>query len=144
MFVALAAIVFLIYANGLNTPFQSDDERHIYGTPQITNVDYYTNLSNIRNRHLSGLSFALNYQWGEENPFGYHLFNILVHICSTFLVFFIARLTIAKGTPWGEDAALKIALITALLFGLHPIQTETVTYISGRPSGLAGLFYFLS
>jgi len=144
IFVALAAIIFLIYANGLNTPFQSDDERHIYGTPQITNVDHYTNLSHIRNRHLSGLSFALSYQWGQENPFGYHLFNILIHISSTFLVFFIARLTIAKGTPWGEDAALKIALITALLFGLHPIQTETVTYISGRPGGLAGLFYFLS
>ena len=144
IFVALAAIIFLIYANGLNTPFQSDDERHIYGTPQITNVDNYTSLSNIGYRHINGLSFALNYQWGQENPFGYHLFNILIHICTTFLVFFIARLTIAKGTSWDEDAALKIALITALLFGLHPIQTETVTYISGRPGGLAGLFYFLS
>ena len=144
IFVALAAIIFLIYANGLNTPFQSDDERHIYGTPQITNVNNYTSLSNIGYRHINGLSFALNYQWGQENPFGYHLFNILIHICTTFLVFFIARLTIAKGTSWGEDAALKIALITALLFGLHPIQTETVTYISGRPGGLAGLFYFLS
>ncbi|MEE3348011.1 MAG: tetratricopeptide repeat protein [Nitrospinota bacterium] len=144
IFVALAAIIFLIYANGLNTPFQSDDERHIYGTPQITNVNNYTSLSNIGYRHINGLSFALNYQWGQENPFGYHLFNILIHICTTFLVFFIARLTIAKGTSWDEDAALKIALITALLFGLHPIQTETVTYISGRPGGLAGLFYFLS
>ena len=144
IFIALAGIIFLIYANGLNTPLQSDDERHIYGTPQITNVDHYTNLSGIGYRHINGLSFALNYQWGQDNPFGYHLFNILIHICTTFLVFFIARLTIWKGTSWGEDAALKIALITALLFGLHPIQTETVTYISGRPGGLAGLFYFLS
>ena len=144
IFVALAGIIFLIYANGLNTPLQSDDERHIYGTPQITSVDHYTNLSGIGYRHINGLSFALNYQWGQDNPFGYHLFNILIHICTTFLVFFIARLTVWKGTPWGEDAALKIALITALLFGLHPIQTETVTYISGRPGGLAGLFYFLS
>ena len=144
IFIALAGIIFLIYANGLNTPLQSDDERHIYGTPQITNVDHYTNLSNIGYRHINGLSFALNYQWGQDNPFGYHLFNILIHIGTTFLVFFIAQLTIAKGTSWGEDAALKIALITALLFGLHPIQTETVTYISGRPGGLAGLFYFLS
>ena len=144
IFIALAGIIFLIYANGLNTPLQSDDERHIYGTPQITNVDHYTNLLNIGYRHINGLSFALNYQWGQDNPFGYHLFNILIHIGTTFLVFFIAQLTIAKGTSWGEDAALKIALITALLFGLHPIQTETVTYISGRPGGLAGLFYFLS
>lgn len=144
IFVVLAGIIFLIYANGLNTPFQSDDERHIQTSPQIKNLNYYTNLSNIRYRHINGLSFALNYKWGQENPFGYHLFNILIHICSTFLIFLIARLTIAKGTLWGEDAAKKIALITALLFGLHPIQTETVTYISGRPGGLAGLFYFLS
>jgi protein O-mannosyl-transferase len=143
-FVALAGILFLIYANGLNTPFQSDDERHVYGTPQIAHVDHYTNLSNIGYRHINGLSFALNYQWGQENPFGYHLANILIHICTTFLIFFITRLTIARGTSWGEDAALKIALITTLLFGLHPIQTETVTYISGRPGGLAGFFYFFS
>jgi protein O-mannosyl-transferase len=143
-FVAIAGILFLIYANGLNTPFQSDDERHIYGTPQIAHIENYTNLSNIAYRHINGLSFALSYQWGQENPFGYHLLNILIHICTTFLVFFVTRLTIAKGTSWGEDAALKIALITTLLFGLHPIQTETVTYISGRPGGLAGLFYFSS
>ncbi|MBT3921354.1 MAG: tetratricopeptide repeat protein [Nitrospina sp.] len=144
IFVVLAGIIFLVYANGLNTPFQSDDERHIYGTPQIASVDHYTNLSNIGYRHINGLSFALSYQWGQENPFGYHLLNILIHICATFLVFIITRLTLSKGTPWGEDAAFKIALITTLLFGLNPIQTETVTYISGRPGGLAGLFYFFS
>ncbi len=142
--VGLAGIIFLIYANGLNTPFQSDDERHIYGTYQINNLSHYTDLSHIGYRHINLLSFALNYHWGQEEPFGYHLFNIIIHIGSTFLVFFLARLTIANGTSWGEEAALKIALITAMLFGLHPIQTETVTYISGRPSGLAGLFYFLS
>jgi protein O-mannosyl-transferase len=149
--VTIAGIIFLIYANGLNTPFQSDDERHIFETPEIKNLSYYAGQYDIRNsryhiwnRHINGLSFALNYKWGQENPFGYHLFNILIHICSTFLVFFITRLTIENGTSWGKDAAQKIALATTLLFGLHPIQTETITYISGRPGGLAGLFYFLS
>ncbi len=142
--VALGGLIFIIYANGLNTPFQSDDERHIYGTYQIDNLSHYTNLSHISYRHINLLSFALNYQWGKEDPFGYHLFNIIIHISSTFLVFLLARLTILNGTSWGEDAARKIALITAVLFGLHPIQTETVTYISGRPGGLAGLFYFSS
>ena len=142
--IAITGIIFLIYANGLNTPFQSDDERHIYISPLIKDLSNFTNLSQIQNRHVNGLSFALNYKWGQENPFGYHLFNILIHIVSTFLVFFITLLTIWKGTSWDKDVAQKIALITALLFGLHPIQTETVTYISGRPGGLAGLFYFSS
>jgi Tfp pilus assembly protein PilF len=142
--VAIAGIIFLIYANGLNTPFQSDDERHIQDSPTIKTPSYFANPSNIRNRHITGLSFAMNYKWGQENPFGYHLFNILIHICSTFLIFFITRLTIENGTSWDKDAAQKIAITTTLLFGLHPIQTETITYISGRPGGLAGLFYFLS
>ena len=142
--VAISGIIFLVYANGLNTPFQSDDERHIQISPHINDPGFYANPHNIRNRHINGLSFALNYKWGQENPFGYHLFNILIHICSTFLIFFITYLTVNRGTSWGKDAAQKIALITTLIFGLHPIQTETVTYISGRPGGLAGLFYFLS
>ena len=142
--VAIAGIIFLIYANGLNTPFQSDDERHIYESPKIKDLSKFFSTSYIQNRHINGLSFALNYKWGQENPFGYHLFNILIHICSTFLVFFITRLTIENGTYWGKDAAQKIALTTTLLFGLHPMQTETITYISGRPGGLAGLFYFSS
>ena len=144
IFVALAGIIFLIYANGLNTPLQSDDERHIQNSPTIKTLSHFFIPSYIHNRHITGLSFALNYKWGQENPFGYHLFNILIHICSTILVFFITLLTIEKGTSWTKDTAQKIALITALLFGLHPIQTETVTYISGRPGGLAGLFYFAS
>ena len=141
---ALAVIIFLIFANGMSTPFQSDDERHIYISPLVKDLSNFTSLSQIHNRHINGLSFALNYKLGQENPFGYHLFNILIHIVSTFLVFFITLFTIWKGTPWDKDAAKNIALITALLFGLHPIQTETVTYISGRPGGLAGLFYFAS
>ena len=144
IFLAITGIIFLIYANGLNTPFQSDDERHIQDSPTIKTPSYFANPNNIRNRHITGLSFALNYLWGQENPFGYHLFNILIHICSTFLVFFITRLTIENGTSWGNDATKQIALTTTLLFGLHPIQTETITYISGRPGGIAGLFYFLS
>ena len=139
----LAVIIFLIFANGISTPFQSDDERHIYISPLVKDLSNFTNLSQIHNRHINGLSFALNYKLGQENPFGYHLFNILIHIVSTALVFFITLLTTWKGTSWGKDAAKNIALITALLFGLHPIQTETVTYISGRPGGLAGLFLSL-
>jgi protein O-mannosyl-transferase len=140
----LTGIFFLIYANGLNTPFQSDDERHIFLNLEIDNPAYYLNLEKITYRQVSLLTFALNYQWSQENPFGYHLFNLILHIFTVFLVFFIVILTIKNATEWGERAALIIAAITALLFGLHPIQTETITYISGRPGGLSALFIFLS
>lgn len=140
----LTGILFLIYANGLNTPFQSDDERHVILNPNIDNPAFYLDSKYITYRHINNLTFALNYQWGQQNPFGYHLFNLLIHICTVTLVFFITSITIKNSTEWGGQAALIIAAITALLFGLHPIHTETITYISGRPGGLAALFFFFS
>ena len=148
---ALTGILFLVYANGLKTPFQSDDERHIFLNLEIDNPAYYLNLvrdpgllEKIALRQISLLAFALNYQWSQENPFGYHLFNILIHIFTVILVFTTVSLTIKNATEWGEKGASIIAATTALLFGLHPIQTETVTYISGRPGGMAALFFLLS
>jgi len=140
----LTGILFLIYANGLNTPFQSDDERHVILNPNINNPAFYFSPNYITYRHINNFTFALNYQWGQQDPFGYHLFNLLIHICTVILVFSIVNLTIKNATEWGKEAALKIAAITAFLFGLHPIQTETITYISGRPGGLAAVFYFFS
>jgi protein O-mannosyl-transferase len=140
----LTGILFLIYANGLNTPFQSDDERHVILNPNINNPAFYFSPTYITYRHINNFTFAMNYQWGHQDPFGYHLFNLLLHICTVILVFSVTNLTIKNATEWGKEAALKIAAITALLFGLHPIQTETITYISGRPGGLAAVFYFFS
>ena len=140
----LTGILFLVYTNGLNSPFQSDDERHIIINPNIDNPEFYLNSTYITYRHINNLTFALNYQWSQQNPFGYHLFNLIIHILTVILVFFITSLTIKNSTEWGEQGAMKIAAITALLFGLHPIQTETITYISGRPGGLAAFsFYFI-
>ena len=149
LLLVLAVTLFLIYANGLNTPFQSDDERHVFLNLEIDNPAYYLNPEKLTStalqyRQISLLTFALNYKWGQENPFGYHLFNVLIHICTVILVFIIVSLTIKNATEWGEKGASTIAIITALLFGLHPVQTETVTYISGRPGGMAALFFLLS
>lgn len=140
----LSGVLFLIYANGLNTPFQSDDERHILLNPNIKDPWIYLSPNYITYRHVNLWTFALNYMWGQENPFGYHLFNLLLHIGSVILVFFITSITIKNSTDWGKAGALKISAIAALLFGLHPIHTETITYISGRPGGLAALFFFFS
>jgi protein O-mannosyl-transferase len=140
----LTGVLFLIYANGLNTPFQSDDERHVILNPYIYSHNFYMNPNYISPRHFSNWTFTFNYQWGKLEPFGYHLFNLIFHIGTVILVFSSVFLTIKSATEWGERAALIIAVITALLFGLHPIQTETVTYISGRPGGMAAFFFFLS
>ena len=57
-----------------------------------------------------------------------------------FIVFF----TLKHGTSWKEKHAQGIAGLTAIIFAINPLNTETVTYISGRASGMAGFFYLLS
>ena len=109
----LTGILFLVYSNGLKTPFQSDDERHIFLNLEINNPAYYLNLvpdtgllEKITLRQISLLAFALNYQWSQENPFGYHLFNILIHIFTVILVFTTVSLTIKNATEWGEKGGI--------------------------------------
>ena len=75
LLLVLAVTLFLIYANGLNTPFQSDDERHIFLNLEIDNPSYYLNPEKITYRQISLLVFALNYKWGQENPFGCLLYT---------------------------------------------------------------------
>ena len=139
----LFLIIFLNYANSLFSPFQYDDHPVFVNNPQVKNNTFFQ-LSDIRYRHFFYSTFALNYYWNGLNPFGYHLFNLLLHFLTTILVFLISFITIEKGLLWSRKNALRIAFSTSLLFALNPVHTETVSYISGRSSGLAAFFYFSS
>lgn len=139
----LLLFIGLNYANTLVSPFQFDDEIVVKYYPSIKDNTYFQ-LSNIQYRHIYYLSFALNYYWGELNPVGYHLFNILFHFLTTIIVFFVSFITIEKGVFWKRESAFKVACITTLFFALNPAHSETVTYLSGRAGGLAAFFYLLS
>lgn len=139
----LLLVIFLNYANSLHSPFQYDDEHTVVRNPSIRDNTYFQ-APPVRNRHIFYLTFALNYHWGKLNPFGYHLSNILLHFFVSILVFLISLITIEKGVLWSRSAAVKIAFMASLFFALNPAHSETVTYISGRGSSLAALFYLLS
>ncbi len=139
----LFLIIFLNYANSLFSPFQYDDEHVIVRNPLIKNNTFFQ-LSDIHYRHFFYSTFALNYYWNGLNPFGYHLFNLLLHFLTTILVFLMSFITIERGVLWSRKDALRIAFLTSLFFALNPVHTETVSYISGRSSGLAAFFYFSS
>ncbi|MCS6926954.1 MAG: tetratricopeptide repeat protein [Candidatus Binatia bacterium] len=92
-------------------------------------------------RPLRTLSYAVDYQLGGLEPFIYHLFNLVYHWTAAFLVFLVTlRLLPAGAAP----AATLPALGVALLWALHPVQTESVAYISGRRDILAGMFFVLA
>ena len=95
-------------------------------------------------RHLFYLSLAVNYNLGQLNPEGYHLFNLALHFFTAVTVLLIAFFTLESGTSVGSKAAVSISGIVAFLFALNPVHSETVTYISARASGMAAWFYLLS
>lgn len=101
---------------------------------------------------LTWLSFALDYLWGGLNPRAYHLDNLFLHAVNTLLVFFLSfrliNLAVRKGsllengfTPNGVMAA---ALLTSILFGLHPLHVEPVAWATERNLLLCCLFFFAS
>lgn len=143
-FFLLFLVVFFAYANSLVTPFHLDDPDVITNNSVIKNIDNLTDFStaHIHHRHILLITYALNYQFGELNPFGYHLFNVLLHYFTVIAIFLMARITMVKGLLWEKGSACQVAALAALLFALNPAYSEAVTYIGGRGSGLAAFFYF--
>ncbi|MCI0529344.1 MAG: hypothetical protein L0Y56_18045, partial [Nitrospira sp.] len=140
---AIASIVgltFLVYLNTLGVPFQYDDSATIASNPSIHLQQF--NFSGIKkaftdNRPVSNLSFAINYYLGGYHVLGYHLVNMMIHGltgCAVYL-FFLRTL--------GPSSA-GVALLGALLWATHPVQTQAVTYITQRMASLATLFFMWS
>ena len=103
--------------------------------------DYYIFL---KTRYIGYLSFAINYQIHGFNVYGYHLFNLAIHLLNALLVYLFILLTF--NTPFLKASFLKknsnlIALFSALLFVSHPLQTEAVTYIFQRHASFVTFFY---
>ncbi len=97
-------------------------------------------------RPVAYLSFALNWFVGQDNPFGYHLVNLLIHILTAFFLFATTRLLLQ--TPrmrhLAERDVLAIALLSAVLWAINPVQTQAVTYIVQRMASMTALFFVLA
>ena len=137
IFSLLFVLGFSIYSNILRSPFQFDDEYAIVKNGAIRNLaDTGAIWNAFHTRFVTGWTLALNYFFGGLDPFGYHVFNVLIHVFSSFLVYCLVRLVQpdAYRKPWP-------ALLAALLFLTHPIQTQAVTYLWQRCASLTALFY---
>ena len=125
----------LVYWPSFSNGFVWDDLVYIQENPLI----YTINLSNIFSTYLAGnyhpltvLVHAIEYQFFHFNTTGYHVVNVLIHLLNTSLVFyFIRRLTSNE----------RIALVTALLFGLHPIHVESVAWVAELKDVLYTFFF---
>ena len=94
-------------------------------------------------RPLVNLSLAINVAFDGLNPLGFHIFNLLTHWCVAILLWAIARRTLLLPYFEGRFArsADLLALCVALLWAVHPLQTEAVQYVSQRTELMMGVFY---
>jgi tetratricopeptide (TPR) repeat protein len=99
----------------------------------------------VAHRPTFSLSLALTNALFGSKPRAHHAVNIAIHVAAALVLFGIVRRTISRyvGGEAGARAAL-LALAAALIWLVHPLQTESVTYIVQRAESLMGLLLFLS
>lgn len=140
----LIAVPAIIYANSLKNSFVWDDVYLIVKNPFIKSWDFASKIFTSDlfcafggkravgfYRPLQSLSLMFDYRLWHLNPMGYHITNLLLHILNTVLVYSLVNLIV-------KDQ--KISLVTGLLFAVHPVHVEAVTYISGRADPMASFF----
>jgi hypothetical protein len=160
------------YSDSFHGVFVFDDEGSIVNNATVRHLwPIWKSLSppgngeTVTGRPLLNLTFALNYALGELDLLGYHAVNLAIHILAALTLFGILRrtFTILDGRWTGEGgkqdlgeadhqfpstvhrpSSTFLPLAIALLWALHPLQTESVTYIVQRSESLCGLFYLLT
>lgn len=146
----IAVATLAVYSNTFHASFHFDDIPSIVENYQLRDLG---NLPAILmdQRGVTLVTFALNYAIGGLNVLGFHVVNIAIHIINGVLVYFMVCLTlgyIVRSGKWSlwldENWPRRIAAYSALLFAVHPIQTQAVTYIVQRMESLASLFYLLA
>jgi tetratricopeptide (TPR) repeat protein len=142
----------LAYHNSFTGPFILDDVPSILANPTIRQLwPIWPVLSppataGVGGRPVLNLSFAINYAFGATSVEGYHALNLAIHLLAALTLFGVVRQTLrqpALRERFGT-AANALALATAVLWTVHPLQTEAVTYVSQRAESLMGLFYLLT
>jgi len=147
---AILAIIILgclIYSNTFFSPFHFDDDKFIVYNANIKDLSnvgaIYRSLGHP-SRFIAFTTFALNYHFHGLEVFGYHLVNLLIHVGNGLLLWWFILLLFKTPELSAQSFAARKdtwALLIALLFLTHPLQTQAVTYISQRFASLATLFY---
>jgi tetratricopeptide (TPR) repeat protein len=162
----VALLVFLtaalaVYAPALGASFLWDDQALVRGNLLIRSPlcaleafrhTLFDGNSNFY-RPVQTLTYIIDYWFWGMNAFGYHLTNILIHGCNAWLLFLVLRRMLPALLPPREAAsrqtpdasgADQIALAIAALWGLHPVHSAAVAYVSGRADTLAMGFCLLA
>ncbi len=146
----------IVFYNSLGNSFHFDDSHHIVDNPYLKSLkdipELFTDTRTFsvwegNNRHyrpLLMLTYSINYAIGGLNPFGYHIVNLAFHVGSAFLIFLIVQAIHTPPLLKGVQGGFFIALAAALIFAVHPFNSEVVNYISTRSSVMSAFFFLLA
>lgn len=150
--VGIAFAVFAVYGATLRVPFVFDDLPSILRNPTITHLwPLWRPLSpphgsglTVEGRPLLNLSLAVNHAISGTAPWSYHALNVLIHAAVALLLFGLLRRTLRAAGFAAPAAADALGGTIALVWAVHPLQTEAVTYVIQRAESLAAFFYLLT
>ncbi|MDO8311720.1 MAG: hypothetical protein Q7T25_07255 [Sideroxyarcus sp.] len=134
----LMLAVLICYANVLTGDFQFDDYNVIVNNPRVHSWASWLEGLSLGIRPLLKFSYTLNWTMGTGVA-GFHLTNLLIHLANAYLVYRLAQEFMQQ--QWQQEQLRQVPLFAALLFAVHPIHTEAVSYICGRSTSLMALFY---
>ncbi len=135
----------LVYFNSFNGVFVFDDGVAVQDALEIRTLfpPWDAMFSGIHHpRPVAGLTFAINYAISELDIWSYHLFNLIIHIISNLALFGTLYITLNKTSC--RNISSVLALVISLIWLVHPLHTEAVTYIIQRYESLMGMFFLLS
>jgi tetratricopeptide (TPR) repeat protein len=153
----------IVYSNTFQASFVFDDINFITkNDPNVHMTDFSWDAlkkaaleGKPRHRYLPNISFAVNYYFGAEKPFGYHLVNLGIHLFTGIFLFFLFNATLrlcsrqdktrlsANRLPVSVSPEI-LSFFAVLIWLVHPVQTNAVTYICQRMASMVAMFYILS
>ncbi len=145
----IALLTLLVYLPSTHSGFVNwDDGLYVYDDPVIRLIDLkfletiFTQVLVYNWHPLTMFSYALDYYIWGLNPAGYHLINMVFHAVNASLVFFLSLRLIAIKSKRTSSAFIA-SFVTAVLFAVHPLHVESVSWVSERKDVLCGFFYLL-
>jgi tetratricopeptide (TPR) repeat protein len=142
LFVLFLATLAVYYPSLLGGFLNIDDLHYIEDNDYIRDLSLkgiykiFTSVIVVNYFPLQILSYAIDYHFWGLNPFGYRLGNLIFHLGNSFLVFFFLRRLLA-GRTW-------LSFAGSLIFSLHPVNVESVAWVSERKNVLSVFFLLLS
>lgn len=144
----LSLLACIAYSNSFSGQFIFDDlpaiveNRMIRSLPPLSDL-LFQNAGPLQGRPFPALSFILNFHFGELNVFGYHLFNLLIHIACGVLIYGIVFqfCQLKKVSGDFKNSANLIAFAIASIWIVHPLTTGSVCYVTQRTGSMMSLAY---